>query len=49
VPAENIHMGVMDYKYLQSYTTDDGAQVLIPNRSSLGNLMVQVFGGNYSQ
>jgi len=49
IPLDNIDMGVIDYQYLQSYTTPDGASVLIPNRSRLGSLMVNVFGENYSQ
>lgn len=49
IPRENIKMGVIDYRYLQSYTTPDNASVLIPNRSRLGDLMVEVFGQNYSE
>lgn len=49
IPSENIHTGVIDYTYLQSYTTDSGAQVLIPNRALLGQLMTEVFGANYTQ
>lgn len=49
VPSENITTGVISFEYLQNYTTAEGAQVLIPNRASLGNLMVQVFGANYSE
>jgi LCP family protein required for cell wall assembly len=49
VPRENISTGVINYRYLQSYTTSSGASVLIPNRARLGNLMVEVFGTSYSQ
>ncbi len=49
IPRENIVMGVVNYEYLQGYTTQSGASVLIPNRTRLGNLMVDVFGSNYSQ
>lgn len=49
VPLENITMDVIDYSYLQSYTTPGGASVLIPNRARLGNLMVDVFGPDYNQ
>lgn len=49
VPRENIRMGVIDYRYLQSYTTPDNASVLIPNRSRLGELMTEVFGSSYAQ
>lgn len=47
VPLDNITMNVIDYKYLQSHTTSEGAQVLIPNRARLGSLMVETFGENY--
>ncbi|MCS6834465.1 MAG: LCP family protein [Anaerolineae bacterium] len=49
IPAENIKTGVISFEYLQSYTTPDGASVLVPNRARLGDLMVSVFGPNYSQ
>ena len=49
VPRENISTGVINYRYLQSYTTSSGASVLIPNRARLGELMVDVFGATYSQ
>jgi hypothetical protein len=42
-------MGVINFEYLQGYTTGDGAQVLIPNRSRLGGLMVEVFGPDYAE
>jgi polyisoprenyl-teichoic acid--peptidoglycan teichoic acid transferase len=45
----NIKTGVIDFSYLQSYTTESGASVLIPNRARLGSLMTEVFGANYSQ
>jgi LCP family protein required for cell wall assembly len=49
VPRESITMGVVNYEYLQGYTTQSGASVLIPNRSRLGGLMVEVFGSSYAQ
>lgn len=50
IPAENISMGVVGFEYLRGYTVpSSGAQVLIPNRSRLGDLMVNVFGSTYSQ
>jgi polyisoprenyl-teichoic acid--peptidoglycan teichoic acid transferase len=49
VPLENISLGVISYEYLIPYTTNDGASVLIPNRSRLGELMVEVFGATYAQ
>ncbi len=48
IPAENINTGVIDFSMLQSYTTASGAQVLIPVRSRIGNLMVEVFGADYN-
>ena len=49
VPPENIRTGVIDGRYIMPYVTSEGASVLIPNRSMLGQLMVEVFGENYSQ
>lgn len=49
VPRENITMDVIDFSYLQSYTTGSGAQVLVPNRARIGTLMLEVFGPNYNQ
>jgi polyisoprenyl-teichoic acid--peptidoglycan teichoic acid transferase len=49
VPRENIKTGVVDYRYLQSWSTPEGASVLIPNNSRLPELMIEVFGENYNQ
>jgi LCP family protein required for cell wall assembly len=49
VPEENIHTGVINEAYTVNYTTPQGAQVLIPDRARLGELMVKVFGETYSQ
>lgn len=49
IPGGNIKTGVIDERYSIFYTTSQGASVLIPDRSRLGNLMVEVFGENYSQ
>jgi LCP family protein required for cell wall assembly len=49
IPQENLISGVIDYTYLTSWRTPQGADVLIPNRARLGDLMVQVFGPNYSE
>lgn len=49
MPIENIETGVIDYQYVQNYTTERGEQVLIPVRSRLGTLLVEVFGNNYSE
>ncbi|MBN1963536.1 MAG: LCP family protein [Anaerolineae bacterium] len=49
IPLENIHTGVIDEQYISFYTTPDGASVVIPNRSRIGSLMVEVFGPDYNQ
>lgn len=49
VPRDNIKTGVIDQSYVMNYQTESGAQVLVPNRSRLGSLMVDVFGADYSQ
>lgn len=49
IPRENIRTGVIDSKYTITWTTPQGAQVEIPNRRNIGQLMVEVFGSNYSQ
>lgn len=49
IPRENINTGVIDFSYLQGYTTPSGAQVLIPNQARLGSLMTDVFGAGYNQ
>jgi LCP family protein required for cell wall assembly len=49
IPGGSIKTGVVDERYSIFYTTPQGASVLIPDRAKLGNLMVEVFGQNYSQ
>lgn len=49
VPRENITTGVVDYQYLQSWSTPQGASVLIPNVSRLPQLMTDIFGPDYNQ
>lgn len=49
IPRERIKTGSITYDYLIDYTTPQGAQVLIPNRARLGELMASVFGANYSE
>jgi polyisoprenyl-teichoic acid--peptidoglycan teichoic acid transferase len=49
IPLDRIQMNVVDYNYLQSYTTPRGEAVLIPNRSRLGELMASTFGPDYGQ
>lgn len=49
VPRQNITTGVVDYRYLQSWSTPQGASVLIPNNARLPELMTEVFGASYNQ
>lgn len=49
VPRDNITMGVVDYQYLQSWSTPEGASVLIPNVARLPQLMTSIFGDQYNQ
>lgn len=49
IPFENIKTGVIDGNYTSPYTTPRAESVLIPNRATLGNLMVEIFGATYSQ
>jgi polyisoprenyl-teichoic acid--peptidoglycan teichoic acid transferase len=48
IPKENIHQGVLDTNYVTP-TMWNGAAVLVPNRTSIGPLLVQIFGANYNQ
>ncbi len=48
LPAENITSGVIDQHYVSDYTTDDGAEVLVPYPNALPNLLAQVFGSDYA-
>lgn len=47
IPMDNINASGISYSYLSSYVTPSGAQVLIPNRVRLADLMAEVFGENY--
>ncbi len=49
ISAENIRTGVLDGNYSVPYTTPAGAQVIIPRRAMLGDLLAQVFGADYSE
>ena len=44
IPRENIHTGVIDNNYTMSYISPTGADVLVPNRASIGPLIADVFG-----
>ncbi len=45
----NIKTGIINFRYLQEYTTESGQHVLVPLRAPLGNLMREVFGDGYWQ
>jgi LCP family protein required for cell wall assembly len=49
IPEENIRTGVIDSEYTIGWQTSSGAQVEIPDRARIGQLMVNVFGANYSE
>lgn len=49
IPPENIRTGVINEAYTMNWTTPQGAAVLVPDRARLGQLMIEVFGPNYSQ
>ena len=48
VPTDNIHTGVIDYRYVDNWETPDESKVLIPAQARLPRLMIEVFGENYS-
>ncbi len=39
---------MIDQHYVCDYTTDDGAEVLVPYPSALPSLLAQVFGSDYA-
>jgi LCP family protein required for cell wall assembly len=43
IPKESIRTGVIDSNYVISYETPEGAQVEIPNRANIGELLTYVF------
>ncbi len=49
IELDSISTGVMNYNYVEDYTTEDGLFALIPNQGQIGYLMRQVFGDNYNQ
>ena len=49
IDRDNIKTGIINFRYLQEYTTEAGQHVLVPLRAPLGNLMREVFGDNYWQ
>ncbi len=48
LPPENIHTGVIDANYISDFTTEDGSAVLVPLRDRLTQLMIEVFGADYT-
>lgn len=49
IPASRIRTGVIGVDYVMGYTTEDGAQVLVPNRAMLPDLFADVFGADYGE
>lgn len=49
LPAENMHTGVMDQRYVSDFMTPAGEQVLMPVPAALPRLLAQVFGDDYTQ
>ncbi len=49
IEVANISTGVIDQSYTINYMTPQGAAVLVPDRSRIGSLMVEVFGTSYSE
>ncbi len=47
IPKENIHQGVIDYHYVTPQVFQ-GMDILVPNRVTIGPLMVKVFGADYN-
>ncbi len=43
IPRESIRTGVIDANYTVGYVTPEGAQVLIPDRARIGDLLESVF------
>ena len=44
IPGGNVRTGVIDDRYAIDYTTPEGAQVLVPDRERLSELLIRVFG-----
>lgn len=49
IPPDNLSTGVISQQYVIGHMTSQGASVLIPNRNTIGPLMVEVFGANYAE
>ena len=48
IDGDNITKGVMDYNFVEDYTTEDGLFALIPKQAQLYYLMDKIFGSEYS-
>ncbi len=49
IELENINTDVMDYNYVEDYTTEDGLFAVIPSQGQVGYLMRKVFGDDYNR
>lgn len=49
VPGDRIVNGVVDNNYTMPYTTTEGAQVLVPRREQLSQLLSNTFGPSFGQ
>ncbi len=49
VPGDQIRNAVVDNRFTSPYTTPDGAQVLVPRREALAQLLSDTFGPTYNQ
>jgi len=48
-PLDNLQTGVVNFDYISTLQTDVGSSILALNHATLGELMVDVFGANYSE
>lgn len=48
IPSENIYTGSINQEYNMIYTEPGGRNVYIPDREKLAELLIRVFGENYS-
>lgn len=49
VPTENIHTDTINTQFTMTYARPTGGSVRIPDRSRIAELLVEVFGDNYTQ
>lgn len=49
IPGDSIRTGVIDSNYSMPFTTAAGAQVVVPRRAMLADLLSNVFGADYSE